>query len=78
MSPPNSSGLVDEARVPVRAVLAACTPFTYSRTAVPSYVAARCVQVFTASAVGAFAWASAVPNVPAATGVPVFPLASRK
>ncbi len=36
LSPPICSGFVDDAIVPVFAVLATCVPFTNSRTAVPS------------------------------------------
>ncbi len=35
---------------PVCARLATCKPLTYNRIVVPSYVAARCVHVFTGSA----------------------------
>ena len=50
--PPIRTGAVDVASVPVCARLATWVPFTYSRICAPSYVAARCVHVFTGNAVG--------------------------
>ena len=47
--PPMRSTPVDVRPAPVWARFATCTPFTYSRCCWPSYVAARCVHVFTAS-----------------------------
>jgi hypothetical protein len=39
--PPIRKGPVDAGRLPVTAVVVTRVPFTYSRTAVPSYVEAR-------------------------------------
>ncbi len=54
--------------LPVFAVLAACVPLTNRRTAVPSYVSARCTQVFVDSVVVANASPYVPPMIPPPAG----------
>src|SRR5687767_9345297 len=78
--PPIHSGVLGACTVPVRAPLAASTPFTYSRSMLPSYVSATCVQAFTGLAVVPLTHATAPPILPPPDGrsAPVLVLAFRK
>ena len=64
----DDSAFVEVVRFPVRARLDTCAPFTYSRTVAPSYVTARCVHVFTATAAVPYVSVVVPPNVPPPAG----------
>ncbi len=54
--PPIRRTPVEVAIAPACATAAACAPFTKSRRFAPSYVIARCVQVFAGRVLGPFTW----------------------
>ena len=71
LSPPICSGLVEVRIVPGPRQLATWVPLTYSRSVVPSYVSARCVQVFSGSAAArTTSRIASIRSVPPAAGRP--------
>ena len=63
LSPPICKGFVEVKIVPVFATLDTCVPFTYKRSAAPSYVSAKCVHVPTPNAPVPYVSAPAPPKV---------------